>query len=72
MLDQYFGAESSAVIPANCAAGNSGRREKNLCRHGAHRNAGSLSTLPSRENVPVTFSGEIRWSSRLPQIPHRA
>jgi hypothetical protein len=71
-LDQYFAWPSSAATRASFSALNCGLNEKNLCRQGAQRTAGSFNHRPSADNDPPTFSGEILCSSRLPQIPHRA
>jgi hypothetical protein len=72
MLNQYFARPSWAATRAGFSARNCGLNEKNLCRQGVHRTAGSFNHRPSADNAPVTFSGEILCSSRLPQIPHRA
>lgn len=42
--------------------------EKNLCRQGSQRSDGKPSNRPTVPIVPGTYSGEMRLSSRLPQI----
>src|SRR6266852_3015297 len=46
----------------------SGFTEKNLCRHGSHRNAGIRSTRKNIATIPGTCSAAIRCNSKLPQF----
>jgi len=49
-----------------------GFTEKNLCRHGPHRSAGTRSTRHNIAVIPGTCSAAIRCKSKLPQIPQCA
>ena len=46
----------------------SGFTEKNLCRHGSHRNAGIRSARQNIAIIPGTCSAAIRCNSKLPQF----
>ncbi len=62
--------------PCAAATGRSSRRsgliEKNLCRQGSHRKAGSPRILPRIAVPPGTRAAEMRRNARLPQIPQWA
>jgi hypothetical protein len=67
--------------PCHCSLGaaatcdsprRSGRTEKNLCRQGSQRNAGSFRIRQKMAVACGTCSAEIRCNSKLPQIPQWA
>lgn len=59
---------SLCVAASLLVSRRTGLTEKNLCRHGAQRSAGRPKIRPTIDTVPGTWCGEMRSSSRFPQI----
>jgi hypothetical protein len=66
------GPYSLCVAATLSLSRSNGRTEKNLCRQGSQRNAGTRSTRPISDAIPGTYSAEMRCNSKFPQIPQCA
>jgi len=69
LVERYYSPCAAATGRSSL---RSGLIEKNLCRQGSQRKAGSPRILPSIAVPPGTRAAEMRRNARLPQIPQWA